>query len=61
MTKFGRSTTISWLFFGVLVLAGTSRHRRAHPKSNRLPRPMALIPTGKLKRCAIRSTSIYRL
>jgi len=57
MTKFGRSTTISWLFFGVLS-CGHFPGTDAPTRSRTDCKTMALIPTGKLKRCAIRSLDL---
>jgi len=36
MTKLRRSMTIVAYFWACFVLAGTSRHRRAHPLPNKL-------------------------
>ena len=60
MTKLRLYLTIHCLFLGVLLLRAFPGHSRAHPLSISLPRLMALIPTGKLKPSAIRSTWIFR-
>ena len=54
MTKLARSTTICWLFFGVLVLAGTSRAQTRPPIVEQLAKTYGLDSFGQID--AIRYT-----
>jgi hypothetical protein len=48
MTKLARSTTICWLFFGVLVLAGTSRAQTRPPIVEQLAKTYGLDSYGQI-------------
>jgi len=55
MTRFGRSTTISWLFFlGVLVLAGTSRAQTRPSEVEQIAKTYGLDSYGQIE--AVRYT-----
>ena len=49
MTKLGRSTTICWLFFGVLVLAATSRAQTRPPIAEQLANTYGLDSYGQIE------------
>jgi hypothetical protein len=59
MTKFGRSTTISCLFFAVLVLAATSRAQTRPPIAEQIGKTYGLDSFGKIE--AIRYTFSLQL
>src|SRR5882762_5961703 len=54
MTKFGRSTTIYWLFFEVLVLAATSEPQTRPPIAEQLAKTYGLDSYGQIE--AVRYT-----
>ena len=58
MTKLGRSTTIRFLVFSMLVLLQLPGRRRSRPLLNRLPKPMVWTRSGRSRRSATRSTWI---
>ena len=49
MTKLGRSTTICWLFLGVLLLAGTSRAQTRPPIVEQLAKTYGLDSYGQIE------------
>ena len=54
MTKLRHSTTICWLFFGVLLLAGTSRAQTRPPIAEQLAKTYGVDSVGQIE--AIRYT-----